>query len=321
MWIEERRGRFLVRWRDTGGRRRSRAFDTREGADRFDPEAAPSVPVEALTLSDWVEQVIDGDLSLRGSTKYNYQRTLARWIAPTVGCRTLTEIDSAELRRYFGAVLLGPAGKASVYRLLSEAFRQAVTEGVIERSPLASIRRPRAARSEIAPLAPEQVHALAEKVAPRYRVAILLAAYAGLRPGEIGGLRVHDIDVAAGSLRIVQAVRREGGQRVLGDVKTAAGRRRVAIPKFLVEELRRHVEDFPPAPDGRIVSTRSGGIVCNVDLYKRLQEAARVAGITPAPRFHLLRHSYAALMIAQGAHPKIIASQLGHSSIQITLDV
>jgi len=38
-------------------------------------------------------------------------------------------------------------------------------------------------------------------------------------------------------------------------------------------------------------------------------------------RIHDLRHTCAALLIAQGAHPKAIQAQLGHSSIQVTLDL
>jgi integrase len=44
------------------------------------------------------------------------------------------------------------------------------------------------------------------------------------------------------------------------------------------------------------------------------------AGLAPL-RFHDLRHTGAALMIAQGAHPKLIQSRLGHNSIQVTFDL
>jgi len=37
-------------------------------------------------------------------------------------------------------------------------------------------------------------------------------------------------------------------------------------------------------------------------------------------RFHDLRHSHVAALIAQGEHPKVIQTRLGHSSIQVTLD-
>jgi len=38
-------------------------------------------------------------------------------------------------------------------------------------------------------------------------------------------------------------------------------------------------------------------------------------------RFHDLRHTYTALLIAQGAHVKFIQSQMGHASIQTTMDL
>jgi integrase len=44
------------------------------------------------------------------------------------------------------------------------------------------------------------------------------------------------------------------------------------------------------------------------------------AGISPAPTFHHLRHTAAALAIAQGAHPKAIQARLGHASITTTLN-
>jgi integrase len=44
------------------------------------------------------------------------------------------------------------------------------------------------------------------------------------------------------------------------------------------------------------------------------------AGLPAQVRFHDLRHTCAALLIAQGAHPKAIQAHLGHSSIQVTMD-
>jgi hypothetical protein len=51
------------------------------------------------------------------------------------------------------------------------------------------------------------------------------------------------------------------------------------------------------------------------------QPAVRALGLPSNLRIHDLRHTCAALLIAQGAHPKAIQAQLGHSSIQVTLDL
>ena len=53
--------------------------------------------------------------------------------------------------------------------------------------------------------------------------------------------------------------------------------------------------------------------------YRKFLPALRRAGL-PRIRFHDLRHTYASLLIAQGEHPKYIQAQMGHSSINVTMD-
>jgi integrase len=48
------------------------------------------------------------------------------------------------------------------------------------------------------------------------------------------------------------------------------------------------------------------------------RQAARVG--VPSIRLHDLRHSWATLALSSGVNPKVVAEQLGHSSIAITLD-
>jgi integrase len=48
--------------------------------------------------------------------------------------------------------------------------------------------------------------------------------------------------------------------------------------------------------------------------------AVAAAGLDTGLRFHDLRHTCAALLIAQGAHPRAIKERLGHSTITVTMD-
>ncbi len=74
---------------------------------------------------------------------------------------------------------------------------------MLERSPLKPIRRPKEQRQDIRPLTIEQIEALATCADPRYRVPTLLAGYLGLRAGEIGGLRLEDVDFERGTLQVI----------------------------------------------------------------------------------------------------------------------
>ena len=64
-----------------------------------------------------------------------------------------------------------------------------------------------------------------------------------------------------------------------------------------------------------------GGAIRKDNFMARVyRPAVRRAGLAPL-RFHDLRHTYAALMVAAGAHPKLLQAQMGHSSITVTLDL
>ena len=64
-----------------------------------------------------------------------------------------------------------------------------------------------------------------------------------------------------------------------------------------------------------------GGPLQHRTFYRRFfRPAVESAGLPSALRFHDLRHTCAAFLIAQGAHPRAIMERLGHSSITVTLN-
>jgi integrase len=105
----------------------------------------------------------------------------------------------------------------------------------------------------------------------------------------------------------------------VGPTKTGASRT-VAIPATVAEDLARH---FESVPDGRLVfPAPMGGYLARTRFRTRTWlPAVAAAGIDPPPGFHDLRHTAAALAIAEGAHPKAIQARLGHACIRTTLDV
>ena len=110
------------------------------------------------------------------------------------------------------------------------------------------------------------------------------------------------------------------GQVRLAPPKTSAARRQVALPNFLSEELARHLSQWPPGPDGFVFAAPEGGPLRRTNFRRRSWLPAVRASVDEPLRSHDLRHTHAAMLIAQGEHPKVIQLRLGHSSIQVTLD-
>ena len=168
------------------------------------------------------------------------------------------------------------------------------------------------------------VAALAAGIDPYYKPRILTAAYTGLRAGELLALRISDIDFLRATLRVARAHREVNGHITTGPTKTPASRRTVSLPAFLVTELSQHLKALKVGgPDALVFPGKSGKPLRHNLFYRRHFKPAVYAAL-PAEkhglRFHDLRHTCASLLVNAGAHPLLVSKQLGHSSVQITLD-
>jgi integrase len=143
---------------------------------------------------------------------------------------------------------------------------------------------------------------------------VLLAAWCGLRQGELFELRRSDIDLERGVVRVARGVVRVDGGVVVGTPKSDAGRRTVSIPPHLrpaVEDhLARHVK---AAPDALLFPARHGGHMAPSTLYKVWYPARTAAGREDL-RFHDLRHTGATLAAATGATLAELMARMGHST-------
>jgi integrase len=179
---------------------------------------------------------------------------------------------------------------------------------------------PRSVRDEMLFLQPDEIVRLADAITPTFRVLVLFAAYTGLRAGEIGALRVGRLDLSRGTALVRESLADVKGKLVFGPTKTYA-HRSARLPRFLCDELAGHLAGRQHDPTDLVFTTTTGRPIRHNLFYARhFKPAVLRAALPPALRFHDLRHTSAALLIAQGAHPKAIMERLGHSSIQVTLD-
>jgi integrase len=101
-------------------------------------------------------------------------------------------------------------------------------------------------------------------------------------------------------------------------LKTKGSQRRVVLPPSIGAELAAHMATYP----GRLVFTNNSGRPINHPSFSgnHWKPALVKAGVDPQTRIHDLRHTAVAIMIQAGAHPKMVADMMGHSTIVLTMD-
>ena len=122
--------------------------------------------------------------------------------------------------------------------------------------------------SDRAFLSASEVQALAEAITPHFRTLIYVAAYTGLRAGELGALRRRDVDLLHGSLTVERALKDVSGQLIFGPTKTGKVRR-VGMPKFLIDMLSGHLTALDGGPDSLVFRSPDGGPLRHGNFYRR----------------------------------------------------
>jgi integrase len=299
----------------------------------IDPRNAdrPFRDVVAVFRETWID--------LEPKTKAGYNSILEKRLLPEFGSRKVSTITTALVQKYvnrLSAEGLSAATVRNVYACMRTALNAAVAQRLILVNPCLGVKLPRMQREEMLFLNAEEVRALADKVTPYYRPLILTAAYTGLRAGELLGLRRADVDLLRGVIHVRRALKEVNGHLYFGPTKTHA-HRTVSLPRFLRDELDAHLSQPLPGgngPETLVFPGPQGGPLRHGNFYGRhfqvavrgytTKEGEKVPGALPAEkyglRFHDLRHTCVALLIAAGVHAKAIQERLGHSSIQITMD-
>jgi len=214
--------------------------------------------------------------------------------------------------------------QAQAYRLLRAAMTTAVTDGLVQTNPctIRGASTPRRAMGRGRPvtdrlLSPAQVAAAASAMPPRYRVLVLMAAWSGLRQGELLALTRADLDLGAvpATVTVRKSVRRTDTGVVRVDVpKTASSVRVVTLPNPVADTLRAHLEEFvADGPAVSVFATGSGTIPARSNLGASWRRACATAGV-PHVRLHDLRHLAQVYAAEAGATLPELMARLGHAT-------
>jgi integrase len=326
-------GRWQVRFRDLSGVLHTgpHTFTSKADAARYlamveadlHRGAWADPKLGRITLTEWSKRWQATTTNLRPTTRDLYAYLLRRFLLPTFGKAALSSIDVLAVRSWLASLQaqgVSPSTAAKAYRLLSRILGAAVEAGYLLRNPctVKGAGQERAPEMRFATVA--QVAALAEAIDPRYRALVLVAAYGGLRWGELVGLRVRRVDLLHGRVTVAEQVAEVNGRFIIGPPKTEAGRRTVTLPAAAAGSLAEHLTEFAePGPDGLVFSAPEGGYLRRSNFNRRSWRPATQAAGVEGLRFHDLRHSAATLALAAGANTRELMERMGHTSPAVAL--
>ncbi|WP_229783451.1 tyrosine-type recombinase/integrase [Pilimelia anulata] len=271
-------------------------------------------------LTDW----IDHRPNLRPRTVDLYRWLNRKYIEPTLSGKMLKNITPGMVREWRANLLadgIAATMVAKAYRLLRAVLNTAVDDELIRRNPCripgAGTERP--AERPTATVA--QVLTLADTVPARFRALILLAAFTGLRYGELAALRRQDVGEDFDTIDVrATLVERSTGELLFGPPKTDAGVRRVTVPKAIRPDVSHHFENYVgDAADALVFTTITGAVLRRSGFQRsaRWTQSVIDAGL-PGFHFHDLRHTGNKLA-APGSSLADLMARMGHASTRAAM--
>ncbi len=278
------------------------------------------------TLDAFGSTWLKNNTSLRDRTRYDYQRILDKWLQLKVEDRVFStypmhKIDNVLIRKWIAEVtkVASPSTADYSYRVLRAILNEAASQGIIHRPP-APIKKKQQITTARPIIDVTQLITLAAEVPLKYSLAVLIAGICGLRSGEIFGLRRKDIDLAARTITVEQAIVSVPGKgTIIGPPKTKSSVRTISYPDYLQSKMEVHLTHFTePGSTSLVFTTDEGGPVTVEDRRKWWDEARKITGLEEL-HFHDLRHLAATLAAQHGASMAELQARLGHSTVSAAM--
>jgi len=307
-----------------------------------------------ITLSDWLNDWLTtyAVAKVRQSTYASYQSYINNHISPVIGGVALQNLTTSQLQLFFNdkyksGRMDGKGGLSAktiknIANMLHEALQQAEVNKILLHNVAKGVVLPKRNHNEIIVFTPdEQSLILKNAKTERLGFAIVLDFATGLRIGELCGLKWSDFDFDKMSFRVCRTIQRiqnkqsnitEDSKRTViveGDVKTESGFREIPLSRNIFLKLLKYKEsqDKEKSLLGKnynygdyVFSNPLGGFVepsLMRDVYSRILKKANVRHL----KFHTIRHTFATRAIEKGAPVKVVSEILGHSSVQVTMDL
>lgn len=350
--VRKWRGKWVVDWRDPNGKRFIETVDGDRGAAKRRLgeilKAGEKSASKRLLFKDygewWLENCAKG--SIKDSTYREYEAALKNHLNPVFGSKPLAKIGRKNIKELITRKKKEGFSFSTVRNILAPLrgmYNEAIENEDVHFNPASNLGKVNKKQpgAPINPLTGEEVGILLEKAeekAPDLYPLLLCAARSGIRQGELIALKGADIDFHGRFIEVNRTLSRgkitspksgktrrvDMSAQLTGVLQDLLSKRKaLALRKEMEKpsgERRSAAEVTGEIMEGWLFTTPVGTQLDPSNLRKAFNRLLELAELRRV-RFHDVRHTFASLLIGHSESLAYIRDQLGHSSIQITVDV
>ena len=285
-----------------------------------------------ITFNEFIDKWLDEYAlpRIKAHTLYKYKNALKCHVRPVLGDYYVAKITPNDIRKLMSKMIKIRSAKTTnnILTIIKTIFKYARRWGYIRISPVEDVDKYRVEREEMDYLRPDEIQLLLKHCEEPFKTFVFTAVLTGMRKGELLGLQWGDVDWNSNTIFVKRSLKwkfgkennKDGKRWYFDTPKTRYSVRALTMSPRLKEALKIHHNKALVNEDDLIFCNKDNNPLDPDNIIKReFQPALRMAGLRKI-RFHDLRHTYTSLLIAQGENVKFIQSQLGHASIQTTMD-
>lgn len=320
-------GKWLIQYRYTdwqGKRRKStkRGFLTKKEAEEWLRDFLTVSQYDLnMKFSDFLKIYYkDMEKRLREYTMKTKKYIVDMKILPYFGDKRISEISPADIRKWQNILMQEGYSETylrTIHNQLAAIFNYAVKYYDLKSNPCVKagcMGRATAEKMDFWTRQEFMRFIQASQYDPQCYMIFMLLYWTGIRIGELFALTPMDIDTEKRTISITKSYQRLEKKDVITGPKTPKSNRKIKIPGFLAEELRKYViSQGKVEKDERLFTITRYHLLCD------MKKGVQASGVKPI-RLHDFRHSHASLLVELGFSPLEIAERLGHEKIETTLN-
>lgn len=324
------RDKYRAMYSAPDGSKPSKVFDDPDEADKWltaqlsEIDKGNYISQTDMTFKEWGEMWLETyvEPSTRTSTIESYHFILKRYAKP-IHHMPIAEIRPVDIQELYLKILshgLLPSTCQKLHAVLKGLFSRAYSNQLTKRNIMESVQRPRAKQPVIKFLSPEELQTfLKASEGSTIEIMIWIAAYTGMRLGEVAALRWDDIDLNNELIKVSRSIKftRTKGWSV-SEPKTKSALRTLPIPEPLLEKLKDYKLVWKENYWNLLSIGKRGKPISSSAASVYMRETCEKTGLDVT--FHGLRHSVASMLVSANMGITDVSALLGHANPTTTLN-